>query len=942
MPNHLWHANDVDYSIKELHTTAKGLTTTEAQARIQVCGYNELVAAKRGSMLGQFLSQFKNPMVIVLLVAIVITLTASVIPGSGEEGGIIDAVVIAAIVFANALFGFVQEYKSERALEALKQMAAPKARVMRDGLWTVVESRELVPGDLISLETGDRLPADARVLSAVGFSADESVLTGESQSAQKTSEPMRQEHTSIGDRKNMVYQGTIITSGKGRALVTATGMETEFGKIAQVVQQRDDVTTPLQKDLDDLGKKLGLVVVVMAALVLAAEVLRDVSDSFVEELMAAIALAVSAIPEGLPAVVTITLAIGVQRMVQRNAIVRKLPSVETLGSTTVICSDKTGTITKNEMTVKAVYADRKIFEVSGSGYAKSGDFVLHGHKVNPMADTQLKRLLLIGQLCSNTILQDGPTENDDYSVVGDPTEGALMVLAEKGGLSYHETAAKYREIHEISFDSVRKRMTSIVADASGEICAFTKGAPEVVLPLCSSALENGVVKPLDNDLGREVLSTNAQLAERALRVLALAYRPLEKGLTDYDPGVVERSLVFVGLAGMIDPPRNEVRAAIRLCRTAGIRAMMITGDNQLTAKAVAQDVGLIEKDGRVVTGEQLDAMNDEEFRRCVFENNVFARVAPEHKLRIVAALRSAENVVAMTGDGVNDAPAIKSADIGISMGIRGADVTKEASDVVLVDDNFATIVSAVEKGREIYSNIRKFVRFLLSANFDELFLVFTVVMIGLPIPITAIQILWLNLATDGFPAMALGVDPPERGLMERPPRKPGAKMMDRRMAAFVLIVGATGFLASLLVYLYSLVTYGGYIPGFTGNALSDLEWRTGVSAVTGLAWADVLVHARTAVFAAVVTFELLFVWNCRDEHRPVWRTSLNGSRYLFAAVLASVMLTLGTIYLPFAQSLFETMPLNLQDWMLILLTSLPALLIPPHIIFGHWKDGRNR
>jgi len=941
MPDRLWHANDADYVIRELQTTPKGLTTTEAQARIQVYGYNELVAAKRASMLSQFLGQFKNPMVVVLLVAIAITLAASSIPGSGDEGGIIDAVVIAAIVLANALFGFVQEYKSERALDALKQMAAPKARVMRDGLWTVLESREIVPGDLISLETGDRLPADARVMSAVGFSADESVLTGESLSAQKTSEPMSQEHASLGDRNNMVYQGTIVTSGKGRALVVATGMETEFGKIAEVVQQRDEVITPLQKDLDDLGKKLGIVVVVLAAIVLAAEVLRDVSDSFVEELMAAIALAVSAIPEGLPAVVTITLAIGVQRMVQRNAIVRKLPSVETLGSTTVICSDKTGTITKNEMTVKTLYADRKLFQVSGSGYTKSGDFVHHDHKVDPMADTQLRRLLLIGQLCSNTILQDGPTDKGDYNVVGDPTEGALMVLAEKGGLSYHETASKYREIHEISFDSVRKRMTSIVADTSGEIYALTKGAPEVVVPLCSGALENGVVKPLDSHLRKEILDTNAQLAEKALRVLALAYRPLEKDLTDYDPSNVEQNLVYVGLAGMIDPPRNEVRAAIHLCKTAGIRVMMITGDNHLTAKAVAQDVGLIEKDGPVVTGEELDAMTDDEFRRCVFENNVFARVAPEHKLRIVAALKSIENVVAMTGDGVNDAPAIKSADIGISMGIRGADVTKEASDVILVDDNFATIVSAVEKGREIYSNIRKFVRFLLSANFDELFLVFTVVMIGLPIPITAIQILWLNLATDGFPALALGVDPPERGLMERAPRKPGAKMLDGRMAAFIVIVGATGFLASLLVYLYSLVTYGGYIPGLTGNALSDLEWRTGISAVTGIAWADVIVHARTAVFAAVVTFELLFVWNCRNEHGPVWRTSLAGTKYLFAAVMASVVLTLATIYLPFAQPLFETMSLNLEDWMVILVTSLPALLIPPHIIFGHWRSERN-
>ena len=935
MSEHLWHTNDVDYVLTELQTTQTGLTTTQAGARIAKYGYNEIVAGKRVSPLGMFLSQFKDPMVIVLLIAIAISWATALVPGSGNEGGVIDGIVIAAIVVANAVFGFVQEYRSERALQALKDMAAPKARVMRDRLWTLVESRELVPGDLISLETGDRVPADARIVSAVGFSADESILTGESQSAVKVQEPIHLEHVAIGDMNNMVFQGTTITSGKCRAVVTTTGMQTEFGKIAEVVQQREDVLTPLQKDLDDLGKKLGGVVVLLAVLVLVVEIVRDVSDSFVEELMAAIALAVSAIPEGLPAIVTITLAIGVQRMVRRNAIVRKLPSVETLGSTTVICTDKTGTLTKNEMTVKAVYSDRKIYDVSGAGYNKAGDISYLGRRVDPLADPQLHMVLLAGQLCSNTVLQHDPTKKADFAVVGDPTEGALMVLAEKAGLSHDDTAAKYREIHEISFDSSRKRMTSIDVDESGQLYAFAKGAPEVMVPLCSNILESGEVRQFDASSQKEVLATNAQLADKALRVLALAYRPLGKEANDWDAGVIERNLIFIGLVGMIDPPREEVRDAVQLCKAAGIRAIMITGDNQLTARAVARDIGLIDKNGLVLTGAQLDAMNEGEFARSVLETNVFARVAPEHKLRIVAVLRSAENVVAMTGDGVNDAPAIKSADIGISMGIRGADVTKEASDVILVDDNFATIVSAIEKGREIYSNIRKFVRFLLSANFDELFLVFTMVMIGLPLPITAIQILWLNLATDGAPALALGVDPPESGLMERPPRKPGGKMMDRRMAAFIIVAGAAAFLASSVVYLCSLLNYGGYIPGLTGPGLSDSEWRTGVSMVTGLAWVDVLAHARTAVFACVVVFELLFVWNCRDEYHPVWKTHLAGSKYLIGAVLSSVGLTLATIYVPFIQLLFETVSLNAQDWLIILLTSLPALLIPPHIIFGH-------
>ncbi|NWF94772.1 MAG: cation-translocating P-type ATPase [Candidatus Thorarchaeota archaeon] len=940
--NHPWHLKDINSLLEELHTTAKGLTTAEAQDRIATHGPNELVAEERPGPLVIFLNQFRNPMVAILMVAILISIAASFMPGHGEEGGIVDAVIIGAIVIANAVFGFVQEYRSERALEALKEMAAPKARVMRDGLWTVIESRYLVPGDLIALESGDRVPADGRLISSVGLGVDESILTGESRPSHKTQETLTQEKASISERKNMVYQGTIVTSGKGRAIVTATGMLTEFGAIARSVQQSAEIATPLQHDLEDLGRKLGVVVVLLAALVLAAEVVRNVSGSFVEELMAAIALAVSAIPEGLPAVVTITLAIGVQRMVQRNAIVRRLPSVETLGSTTVICSDKTGTITKNEMTATVIYADGKLFDVSGTGYNKAGDFTYHGTKVDPLADPQLRQVLLIGQLCSNTVLQSDPTAKADYSVVGDPTEGALMVLAEKGGLSYSDTITKYREVHEISFDSIRKRMTSVVTGPEGDFLAFTKGAPEVVVALCKTMLQGGRTLTLDSAHREEIARVNSQLAEKALRVLALAYRPLGRDVTDFSADTTERDLIFAGLVGMIDPPREEVRDAIQLCKSAGIRAIMITGDNQLTAKAVAQGVGLIGKDASVMTGPELDELNDEAFRQCVFTNNVFARVAPEHKLRIVAALRSAGNVVAMTGDGVNDAPAIKSADIGISMGIRGADVTKEASDVVLVDDNFATIVSAVEKGREIYSNIRKFVRFLLSSNFDELFLVFTIVMIGLPLPITAVQILWLNLVTDGLPALALGVDPPEQGLMKRPPRKPGAKLMDRRMGGFIVLSGLVAFLGAAFVFLYSLYVYGGYIPGFTGEALSELEWRSAVSSVTGLAWADVLTHARTAVFASVVAFELLFVWNCRDEYNPVWRSSLKGTTYLFMAVLASALLTLVTIYVPFVQPFFKTVPLTLSDWAVVLLASLPALLIPSPIIFGHRKLRRPR
>ncbi len=936
-----WYSNDIDYVYKTLNTSEEGLSTKEAQKRLDEYGYNELTETGGISPLRMFLNQFMDPMVIILLIAIIISLATSMLPGSHEEGGLIDAIVITAIVIFNSIFGFVQEYKSEKALEALKEMAAPKATVMRDGRWCVMESREIVPGDVVSLESGDMIPADGRVTYAVGLSVDEAVLTGESQSVRKVKDTIHLNRPIIGDMKNMVFQGTTITAGKGRAIVTSTGMKTEFGKIAEMVQEGEKDMTPLQLDLDDLGKKLGALIIAMCIIVFAAEIIRDVSDSLIEELMAAIALAVSAIPEGLPAVVTITLAIGVQRMVQENAIVRRLPSVETLGSTTVICSDKTGTITKNEMTVKVLYTDRKEIEVTGVGYKREGHFLHDGKAIDVLNDPHARRLFQTGQLCCNTLLQESETDTADFAVVGDPTEGALLVLAEKAGISHEDTLREFQEITEISFDSARKRMTAITKDPDDELIAYSKGAPEILLPLCTKIFEDGEIKPLSDERKKEILDINADFAQKALRTLAMAYRLLESEIPDWEPEKVEKELIFIGLVGMIDPPRREVEKAIQVCKDAGIRPIMITGDHKLTAKAIAVDVGLVDANCEVLTGKEIDDMNDAEFELAVQNCSVFARVAPEHKLRIVSVLKAQNQVVAMTGDGVNDAPAIKSADVGISMGIRGADVTKEASDVILTDDNFATIVSAVEKGREIYSNIRKFVRFLLAANFDEVFLVFTVIMLGLPLPITAIQILWLNLATDGFPALALGIDPPEEGVMDRPPRRPGAKMMDRGMITFILVAGFVAFLASVTVFMVSMNTYGGHIPGITGPALTDVEWRSAI-APTGVAWQDVLKHARTTVFASVVSFELLFVWNCRDEYHPVWRTKVRKSGYLIGAVFLSIVLTLATIYVPFMQPLFETMPLNPQDWVIIILTSLPALLIPPHIIFGHHKEDRLR
>ncbi|MGY5852698.1 MAG: cation-translocating P-type ATPase [Candidatus Thorarchaeota archaeon] len=934
MARDTWFSNDTDYAFDQLKSSEDGLTTSDVDTRIEEYGYNELIATGKKGPLRMFLEQFTDPMVIILLIAIVISVFASLIAqGHGEDHGFIDAIVIGAIVIFNAVFGFVQEYRSEQALEALKEMAAPKAQVLRDGLWTEIDSRYVVPGDILLLESGDKVAADGRITYSVGFSADEAILTGESVAVRKIKEPIHLESPTVGDMKNMVFQGTIIASGKGRAVVTETGMKTRFGSIAAMVQESEKDMTPLQLDLQDLGKKLGVLVIFLCIIVFGAEVLRDPLDSVIDQLLAAIALAVSAIPEGLPAVVTITLAIGVQRMVNQNAIVRRLPSVETLGSTTVICSDKTGTITKNEMTVRSLFANGQTISVTGVGYNKEGKFYRASAEFNILTDAHIIKLFEIGQMCTNSFLQKDMTEAADWSIVGDPTEGAILVVAEKAGVLHSTTLACYTEITEISFDSARKRMTSVVRDTDSNLIAFSKGAPEVLLPLCTHIYENEAVRPFRDGERDAIIQINAGFAEDALRVLAFAYRPLEAEIPEWEPEQVEKNLIFVGLMGMIDPPRDEVKEAIAICKKAGIRPIMITGDHELTARAIAHDVGLIERQDEVVTGAKIDKMTDEEFREAVARCNVFARVAPKHKLQIVDALKDMDEVVAMTGDGVNDAPAVKAADVGVSMGIRGADVTKEASDVILTDDNFATIVTAVEKGREIYSNIRKFVRFLLAANFDEVFLVFTVIMLGFPLPITAIQILWLNLATDGFPALALGVDPPEKGVMNRSPRKPGEKMMNRGMVSFILIAGFLAFLASAFVFFSMIGMYGGGIPSFTDLATPGF-WDNAP-------WEYVLTHARTAVFASVVCFELIFVWNCRDEYNPVWKTDITSSVALIGAVVLSAVLTLATIYVPVLQVLFQTVPLNAFDWLVIIVSCLPALFIPPHLIFGHNRKAKD-
>jgi Ca2+-transporting ATPase len=918
--------SEINEVLKNLDSTLQGLSEKEASDRLLKYGKNQIIETRKVSPFRIFIGQFSDPMVIILLIAVTISFLTSVLSEHGEEHGIIDAFVILAIIVFNAGFGFFQEYKSEQALEALKVLAAPKALVKRDGIIKEIDSELIVPGDILIFESGDRIAADSRILKATNCFVNESILTGESMPVRKTEEKILLESPALSDFNNIVYQGTIIASGKGQALVIATGMSTRFGRIARMVQETHKDLTPLQLDLADLGKKIGIVVIAMSIIVLVAEVIKQISETFISMLLTSIALAVSAIPEGLPAVVTITLAIGVQRMAERKAIVKHLPSVETLGSVTVIASDKTGTLTKNEMTVQTLFVNNTTIEVTGVGYNSDGNFYVEDQQYDVLNDPQVVKLFEIGHLCSNTTIQPDPTGRAEWSVVGNPTEGAVLIAAEKAGISRDTSLSNFHELTELSFDSSRKRMTSVRKDTDGKLWAFVKGAPEVILPMCKTILADGTIDHLSEYERKLILEKGSEFARRALRLLAFAYREIEVEVPDWEPSLVEKELTFVGIIGMYDPPREEVSDAIKTCEKAGIRPIMITGDHELTAKAIAIEIGLITPEEEIISGGRLNEMEWDELRKSVVHCNVFARVSPTHKVQIVNALKECSHVVAMTGDGVNDAPAMKAADVGVSMGIRGADVTKETSDIVLVDDNFATIVTAVEKGREIYSNIRKFVKFMLCGNFDELFLVFMIVMLGLPLPLTAIQLLWLNLASDGFPALALGVDPPEGNLMDQPPRRPDDRMFNKGMVLFVLLAGFIAFLSGFVVFLWVLTTYGGWIPGITGPIV---DWQTNH-------WNNVLIHARTAVFAATVTFELMFIWNCRNEHKPFYRTNILNSRVLLGAVILSITLTILIIYLPFMWPLFGTYPLPFLDWVLIIITSLTGLLIPQHKIFGHF------
>jgi len=867
-----------------------GLTDDEAKARLEQYGPNELKVEQRTTALKVFARQFQSFLVLILVFASAVSFLM---------GETTDAVVIAAIVILNAVLGFVQEYRAEKAMDALKKLAAPKAKVLRGGKQTVIEAKEIVPGDVILLEAGDRVAADARLIEVLNLKIDESMLTGESVPSLKFVEALPVE-TSLADRENVAYSGTSATYGRGTGVVIATGMQTEFGKIAKHIQVPEEAS-PLQLKLKSLGVILGVVALVAGAGLFALEVLAG--EPVVESFLMAVALAVSAVPEGLLAVVTVALALGVRRMSKRNAIVRRLSRVETLGSVTMICSDKTGTLTKDEMTVKRAFVGGQSFEITGGGYEPSGEFLRDGVPVDPLREDTLSLLLKIGCLNNHATLEKG----EQWSIIGDPTEAALLTAAAKAGIWRDELLKSHPMVTEIPFDSVRKRMTTL-HQVDEKRVAYVKGAPEILLELSSHILKDGDATELTSEGKARVLSVVGEMATDALRVLGLAYREVPSG-TALDSEAIETGLVFVGAVGMIDPPREGVEEAIATAKRAGIGVMMITGDHELTAQAIARDTGIMGEDDWVITGVEIDKMSDEELESNIEGVVVCARTSPEHKVRVLEALKRRGHIVAMTGDGVNDAPAVKGAHIGLSMGIKGTDVTREASDVVLQDDNFATIISAVEEGRGIYDNIRKFIRLLLSTNVDEILLVAATTLMGLPLPILPMQVLWVNIISDGLPALALSFDPHDEDIMDRKPRSPKEGIF-HGMVLFILAAALVDFAVEMVLMLY---------------------WRnTNFVSVERL---------RTIILTETVLFELFFVFNCRSETHSVFRMNPFENLYLVGAAVLSLLLQLAVIYVPFLQRLFKTVPLTGSDWLIVLAISVTGLFILPEVFMRRKGDG---
>jgi Ca2+-transporting ATPase len=894
----------------------RGLNREEAQKRLEKYGTNELKEQQGNTILDLIIQQFKSFLVIILVGAAAVSFLI---------GETVDAVAIIAIVILNTIMGVVQEARAEKALAALKKMSSPEAVILRDGKHVTVSSTELVPGDIVFLEAGNYVPGDIRLTESVNLNVNESSLTGESVPVDKKADTVLEEDAPLGDQKNCVFMNTMISSGRGSGIVVRTGMDTEMGKIADMIQSYEKEQTPLQKNLDQLGRRLGILALAICGVILIFGVIRDTDvnllfgegirpffrefqDRIVELFMTAVSLAIAAVPEGLPAVVTICLALGMRRMVKRNALIRRLPAVETLGSASVICTDKTGTLTQNQMTVQKGWVSGKKFSLTGEGYKPEGKFKIDGNVVNPEEDIEISLLLLGGLICNDANLEEGiDGEKSGWNIIGDPTEGALVVSAAKAGMHKTEERKKWKRVREFPFNSERKRMTTIheipadfdrneLPGADTEYAAFVKGAPDVVLEYSGKILKAGKVTDLTEEDRQKITQVNEEMAEQALRVLAVAYRPVRDVPDEQaDPDSIENDLIFAGLQGMIDPARPEVKDAVESARQAGIRTIMVTGDYKITAAAIGKAIGILRPEGKVLSGKEIDKLNDDEMIQAVKDTDVFARVSPEHKVRIVDALRSAGSVSAMTGDGVNDAPALKRADIGVAMGITGTDVSKETAEMVLTDDNFASIVSAVEEGRTIYANIRKFVFYLLSCNIGEILTILGSMVAGIPIPLTPIQILWVNLVTDGAPALALSVEEGEPDIMKRKPRGVNESVINSEMLAGFAVQGVVIAAAVIAAFLLGRSFYTGSIS-----------------------------HARSIAFAALVTAQIIRGFTVRSQYHSIFSIGFFSNKYMVMAVLSSVVLLLAVVYIPFLNGVFSTTPLTPRDWLIILAFGLAA------------------
>lgn len=873
-----------------------GLPALEVERRREEFGVNQLSESPPEPIWKRFLGQFNDVVVWILLVA------ASV---SGLMGEWTDTAAIAAIVLLNAVLGFFQEERAEQALAALQSLAAPLAKVIRDGAWATIPARDLVPGDIVELEAGDNVPADVRLLQSFAVRVQEASLTGESVPVEKQAEVVLPADTPLADRRNMVYMSTVLANGQGRGVVAAIGMHTEIGRIAGLLQRYKREPTPLQKQLAKLGQLLVVFCLALVGVIFLLNLVRG--EKLLTAVLTSVSLAVAAVPEGLPAVVTMALALGLQRMVKRNALIRKLPSVETLGCVTVICSDKTGTLTRNEMTVREVIAGGLHFRVTGAGYAPHGEFwKIDAGGDRPVAtlNDDLGLVLRIGTLCNHAQLQPGESSNS-WKIVGDPTEAALVVLARKAGISRDESGTKI--VDELPFDSERKAMSVVLREAAGDLMLYTKGAPEGLLPNCRQERLGSAVVNLTDARRADILRLSQELAGRALRVLACAYRS-----DDVVPGAIEeRDLIFAGLFGMLDPPRDEVKPAVIRCREAGIRPVMITGDHPATAGAIARELGIATDSDVVVTGHELNSLSDDELADQSEYIAVYARVAPEHKLRVVRALQARGHVVAMTGDGVNDAPAVKAADIGIAMGITGTDVTRETAAMVLMDDNFTSIVNAVEEGRAIYDNIQKFLTYLLSCNIGEMLLMLVATMIGWPAPLVPVHLLWINLVTDGFPALALAMEAPEPGLMRRQPRRSTESMLSLSLAGAVLGQG-------LLLAAVGLAAFG-----------------------FGYTYQHNLNQARTMTFCVVVFGELFRALAARSTTWTFWQLGPWTNPYVFAAVAISALLQVSIVELPFARPVFETTSHTSLEWFVLTSLALAPVTVIELVKLGRQRWSRN-